>query len=148
MASRSAPVLECTPAAYINLAANEAEKAAPVNLMHVSSVGVFGRLWMAGTESDILAARDAAVAALESIDDVLTHEAAQRARDLGVAVEREQTAGWTAPAAAPTASAPPASAPAGTEQLRAAVRAAVVAELGTEPPTLDAVIDRVLRSRP
>ncbi len=63
-------VLECAPAAYINLAANEAEKAAPVNLMHVSSVGRFGRLWMAGTEADILAARDAAVKALESIEGV------------------------------------------------------------------------------
>ena len=61
-------VLECTPAAYINLAANEAEKAAAVSLMHVASVGVFGRLWMAGTEADILAARNAAVAALEGID--------------------------------------------------------------------------------
>jgi hypothetical protein len=61
-------VLECAPAAYINLAANDAEKAAPVNLMHVSSVGRFGRLWMAGTEADILAARDAAVAALESVE--------------------------------------------------------------------------------
>jgi len=30
----------------------EAEKAAAVNLMHVASGGVFGRLWMAGTESD------------------------------------------------------------------------------------------------
>jgi hypothetical protein len=40
----------------------------PVNLMHVTSVGRFGRLWMAGTEADILAARDAAVTALESLD--------------------------------------------------------------------------------
>lgn len=63
-------VLECAPAAYINLAANEAEKAAPVNLMHISSVGRFGRLWMAGTEADILAARDAAVTALTTIEGV------------------------------------------------------------------------------
>lgn len=61
-------VLECTPAAYINLAANEAEKAAPVNLMHVSSVGMFGRLWMSGSEAEILAARDAAVAAIEAVE--------------------------------------------------------------------------------
>jgi ethanolamine utilization microcompartment shell protein EutL len=61
-------VLECAPAAYINLAANEAEKAAAVNLMHITSVGRFGRLWMAGTEADILAARDAAVNAIESLD--------------------------------------------------------------------------------
>ncbi|WP_052666836.1 hypothetical protein [Nitriliruptor alkaliphilus] len=61
-------VLECAPAAYINYAANEAEKAAAVNLMHITSVGRFGRLWMAGTEADILAARDAAVDAIESLD--------------------------------------------------------------------------------
>lgn len=61
-------VMECAPAAYINLAANEAEKAAPVNLMHISSVGRFGRLWMSGTEADILAARDAAVTALNEVE--------------------------------------------------------------------------------
>ena len=63
-------VLECTPAAYINLAANEAEKAAVINLMHISSVGRFGRLWMAGSEADILAARDAAVIAINQIEGV------------------------------------------------------------------------------
>jgi hypothetical protein len=68
VAGQTMLVLECTPAAYINLAANEAEKAADVNLMHVASVGVYGRLWMAGTEADILAARNAAIAALEGID--------------------------------------------------------------------------------
>ncbi|MBX7235055.1 MAG: hypothetical protein K1X65_11755 [Caldilineales bacterium] len=68
--SQTMLVLECAPAAYINLAANEAEKAAPVNLMHISSVGRFGRLWMAGSESDILAARDAAVNALQSLEGV------------------------------------------------------------------------------
>lgn len=61
-------VVECAPAVYINLAANDAEKAAAVNLMHVTSVGRFGRLWMAGTEADILAARDAAVTAIESLE--------------------------------------------------------------------------------
>ena len=68
VAGQTMLVLECTPAAYINLAANEAEKAATVNLMHVTSVGVYGRLWMAGTEADILTARDAAVGALEALD--------------------------------------------------------------------------------
>lgn len=61
-------VLEVAPAAYINLAANEAEKAAPVNLMHLSSVGRFGRLWMSGTEADIVAARDAAVTAINALE--------------------------------------------------------------------------------
>jgi hypothetical protein len=68
VASQTMLVVEVAPAAYINLAANEAEKASPVNLMHISSVGRFGRLWMAGTEADILAARDAAVTAIEAVD--------------------------------------------------------------------------------
>lgn len=60
-------VLEVEPAAYITLAANEAEKAAPVYLNHMSSVGVYGRVWLSGTEADILAARDAAVTAIEAV---------------------------------------------------------------------------------
>jgi hypothetical protein len=68
VAGQTMLVLECAPAAYINYAANEAEKAAAVNLMHITSVGRFGRLWMAGTEADIAAARDAAVDAIESLD--------------------------------------------------------------------------------
>ncbi|GAB2472547.1 hypothetical protein [Xylanimonas ulmi] len=63
-------VLEVEPAAYVTLAANEAEKAAAVRLNHFSSVGAFGRLWMSGTEADVLAARDAALTALEAIDGV------------------------------------------------------------------------------
>ena len=60
-------VMECEPAAYINLAANEAEKAAQVSLNHLSSVGVFGRIWMSGSESEIMAARNAAVKAISSV---------------------------------------------------------------------------------
>jgi hypothetical protein len=67
VAGQTMLVVEVAPAAYINLAANEAEKAAPVNLMHVSSVGRFGRLWMAGLEADVLAARDAAVTSIEHL---------------------------------------------------------------------------------
>ena len=67
VAGQTMLVLEVAPAAYITLAANEAEKAAPVWLNHFSSVGRFGRLWMSGSEADILAARDAAVTAIESI---------------------------------------------------------------------------------
>ncbi len=76
--------------------------------------------------------------------DVLTHEAAQRARDLGVVVERGGQPGRST--AAPPAAVPAVIA-ASTADLRGAVRAAVIAELGTEPPNLDAVIDRVLRAR-
>lgn len=68
VAGQTLLVLEVEPAAYICLAANEAEKAAPVFLNHFSSVGVFGRLWMSGSESDILAARKAAIDALEALD--------------------------------------------------------------------------------
>lgn len=60
-------VFECAPAAYINYACNEAEKKASIRLVHVSSVGRYGRMWLAGTESEILTARDAAVQALESL---------------------------------------------------------------------------------
>lgn len=63
-------VLECAPAAYINFAANEAEKGASIKLIHISAVGRFGRLWLSGSESEILQARDAAVNALESLTGV------------------------------------------------------------------------------
>ncbi|MCD4673753.1 MAG: hypothetical protein K8R77_13900 [Anaerolineaceae bacterium] len=63
-------VLECAPAAYINFACNEAEKKASVKIVHVSSVGRFGRMWLAGSESEIVSARDAAVRALESLEGV------------------------------------------------------------------------------
>lgn len=67
VAGQTLLVLEVAPAAYITLAANEAEKAAAVALNHFSSVGRFGRLWMAGTEADVLAAREAAVGAIEAL---------------------------------------------------------------------------------
>ncbi|MCA0290236.1 MAG: hypothetical protein LCH82_01010 [Actinobacteria bacterium] len=67
VAGQTMLVLECEPAAYINLAANEAEKAAPVFLNHLTSVGVFGRMWMSGTESDILAAQQAAITAITEV---------------------------------------------------------------------------------
>jgi hypothetical protein len=58
-------VIEVEPAAYVVQAANEAEKASNVNLVHFNPFGRFGRLWMAGTESDAAAAREAAMAAFE-----------------------------------------------------------------------------------
>lgn len=63
-------VLEVAPAAYITYAANEAEKGANIKLIHISSVGRFGRMWMSGTESEMIAARDAAIRALDAIDGV------------------------------------------------------------------------------
>jgi hypothetical protein len=64
-------VLECAPAAYINFAVNEAEKGASIKVIHFSSVGRFGRMWLSGSEAEILQARNAAVAAIESIQGVL-----------------------------------------------------------------------------
>jgi ethanolamine utilization microcompartment shell protein EutL len=58
-------VVECAPAAYVNLAANEAEKAANITIVNNASVGRYGRLWVTGRESDVEAAQSAALAALE-----------------------------------------------------------------------------------
>jgi microcompartment protein CcmL/EutN len=60
-------ILESEPAAYIALAANEAEKAANVNLLECQSFGAFGRLYMSGTEAEIDCAAEAAIAALEGV---------------------------------------------------------------------------------
>jgi hypothetical protein len=60
-------VVEVAPAAYINLAANEGEKGANIKIVHISSVGRYGRMWFSGTEAEILAARDAAVSAIERV---------------------------------------------------------------------------------
>ena len=63
-------VLEVHPAGYALLATNEAEKAANVKLIEVRPFGAFGRLWMAGSESEIDSAREAAMAALNNVDGV------------------------------------------------------------------------------
>jgi hypothetical protein len=61
-------VLETAPAAYICYACNEAEKASSINLIHFSGIGRFGRMWLAGTESEIITARDAAIRSLEELE--------------------------------------------------------------------------------
>ena len=61
-------VLECAPAAYINYALNEAEKGASIKVLHVSSVGRFGRMWLSGSEAEIVSARNAAVQALQNLE--------------------------------------------------------------------------------
>jgi len=68
VASETLLVLEVAPAAYINIAANEAEKRANIKLIHVSGVGRFGRMWMCGIESEMMTAKAAAIAAIESIE--------------------------------------------------------------------------------
>jgi hypothetical protein len=65
---RTLYVLECHPAGYALIAANEAEKAARVDILEVVSFGAFGRLYLGGDEEEIKCAAAAAVAVLESID--------------------------------------------------------------------------------
>ena len=60
-------VFEVQPAAYAALAANEAEKAALINILQVNAVGSFGRLYLGGEERDILAGSAAALAAIENV---------------------------------------------------------------------------------
>lgn len=60
-------VIEVVPAAYVMLAANEAEKAAEITLVHYQPSGRFGRLYISGTESAIKVARDAAVQAISAL---------------------------------------------------------------------------------
>lgn len=60
-------ILESEPAAYIAYAANEAEKAANINLVEVQFFGAFGRLYIAGSEAEVDSAAEAARAALKGL---------------------------------------------------------------------------------
>src|SRR5215470_13458298 len=60
-------ILEVHPAGYAAIAANEAEKAAPIKLLEVITFGAFGRLWLGGYEAEIAAAADAIKNVLEGI---------------------------------------------------------------------------------
>jgi len=61
-------VMEVFPAGYIVLAANEAEKAAGLKVVEIRNVGRFGRMFLSGCESEVLAGRDAALVAIESLN--------------------------------------------------------------------------------
>jgi len=61
-------VLEVEPAAYAALAANEAEKAADINILEVRAFGSMGRVYLGGEESDIDVGWRAAVAAIEGVE--------------------------------------------------------------------------------
>jgi len=64
LAGESLFVLECHPAAYSVLAANEAEKAADIKVIDCRMMGAAGRLYLSGGEADVRAAAAAAQAAL------------------------------------------------------------------------------------
>lgn len=57
-------LLEVQPAAYVAVAANEAEKRAPVKLVYAAMLGATGRLIVAGGDDAVAEARSAALAAL------------------------------------------------------------------------------------
>lgn len=62
-------ILEVEPAAYISIAANEAEKAADIKVIHFDPVGKYGRLYMASKSlSEVQTAMEAAVSAIEQLD--------------------------------------------------------------------------------
>ena len=60
-------VLECAPAGYAAIAANEAEKAAHINVLEVRAFGSFGRVYLGGEEKDVDVAWRAAEEALRTI---------------------------------------------------------------------------------
>jgi hypothetical protein len=60
--------LEVEPAPWAALAANEAEKAAAINVLEVRTFGSFGRVYLGGEEADIDVGWKAAVAAVEGAE--------------------------------------------------------------------------------
>jgi hypothetical protein len=60
-------LLEVTPAAYSSIAANEAEKHCDVRLVDIRFFGAAGRIYLAGTESEIQAAAKKIVETLNQL---------------------------------------------------------------------------------
>jgi hypothetical protein len=67
LAGQTLYIMEIEPAAYASFAANEAEKAAEINILEVRAFGSFGRVYLGGEERDIDVARPAAEKAVASI---------------------------------------------------------------------------------
>ncbi len=67
LAGQTLYVLEVEPAGYAALAANEAEKAAEINILEVQAFGSFGRVYLGGDERDIMAGYGAALASIEGV---------------------------------------------------------------------------------
>lgn len=61
-------IVECAPAAYISIAANEAEKAADIDIVEVRAVGRFGRLFISGSEDSVKTAIEAAKVAVDAVN--------------------------------------------------------------------------------
>lgn len=60
-------VLELQPAGYAYYAANEAEKASHINIIDVKGIGSFGRVYIAGEESEVLISKEIVEKRLEGL---------------------------------------------------------------------------------
>lgn len=67
LAGQTLYIMELEPAGYAALAANEAEKAADINILEVRTFGSFGRVYLGGEERDMDVAYKAAIAAIEGV---------------------------------------------------------------------------------
>ncbi|MCU0612336.1 MAG: hypothetical protein MUE60_11175 [Candidatus Eisenbacteria bacterium] len=67
LAGQTLYVMECEPAAYAALAANEAEKAASISILEVRAFGSFGRLYLGGEDKDIDVAWPVAMRSIEGL---------------------------------------------------------------------------------
>jgi hypothetical protein len=71
IAKQSLFIMECYPAGYATLAANEAEKAANINIVIIRAAGAFGRIYLAGDEKDVVIAAEAARKAIEAVEGTI-----------------------------------------------------------------------------
>jgi ethanolamine utilization microcompartment shell protein EutL len=70
LAKQTLFIMETYPAGYAVLAANEAEKAADINLVIVRPTGAFGRIYIAGEEAEVMVASEAALKAVQDVKGV------------------------------------------------------------------------------
>ena len=75
LAGQDLYILEVHPAAYITLAANEAEKGAAITLVDLRSFGAVGRLSLSGTQSEVERAGGAAEMAIRRISGAMAEAA-------------------------------------------------------------------------
>ena len=71
LAGDSILIMEAKPAAYLSIACNEALKAADIKLIDIRVFGASGRLIMAGSESEIDSAAEAATDVLNQLNEGL-----------------------------------------------------------------------------
>lgn len=69
LGSESLYLLECQPASYAIIASNEAEKEADIKIIDYRMIGANGRLYLAGSEADVRAAKDAVERILQTSGD-------------------------------------------------------------------------------